>query len=73
MTFDDMDVEPREFDGSAVLRLGLMEPTEAWDCDPFTRLSADPYDLELDEEDSESDWQVLALDRFGDRMVNANW
>lgn len=46
---------------------------EAWDCDPFARPLVDTVDADLDEEDDTGDWQVLALDRFGDRMVNANW
>lgn len=31
------------------------------------------YDLELDEEDDTSDWQVIVLDRFGDRLVNPEY
>ena len=45
----------------------------AWDCDPSFDPIDEAYDLDLDEEDDEGDWQVLALDRFGDRAVNANW
>lgn len=45
-------------------------PNEGWDCDPFAQVIVEPYDLELDIEDDEGDWQVLALDRFGDRNVN---
>ena len=41
----------------------------AWDCDPNARVTLDPYDEGLDEEDSTSDWQTLVLDRFGDRLV----
>lgn len=43
---------------------------EAWDCDPDAQVIVEPYDLGLDEEDDEGDWQVIVLDRFGDRMVN---
>lgn len=46
------------------------EHEEAWDCDPEAEVSAEEYDAGLDEEDDEGDWQVLALDRFGDRIVN---
>ena len=42
----------------------------AWDCDPFFVPEPMAYDLDLDEEDDEGDWQVIVLDRFGDRMVN---
>jgi hypothetical protein len=41
---------------------------EAWDCDLFFVPECLDYDLELDEE--EGDWQVIVLDRFGDRLVN---
>jgi len=46
-----------------------MDDGEAWDCDPDAIVIVEPYDVGLDEEDSD-DWQVIALDRFGDRMVN---
>lgn len=46
------------------------DPTIAWDCDPFMIMPVETYDLELDEEEDETDWQVLVLDRFGDRTVN---
>lgn len=42
---------------------------KAWDCDIFFVAEPLDYDLDLDYEDDEGDWQVLALDRFGDRMV----
>lgn len=42
---------------------------EAWDCNPLHVHEDLSYDLDLDEEDAESDLQVLLLDRFGDRMV----
>jgi hypothetical protein len=45
------------------------DETLAWDCDPFFIPDEEPYDLDLDDEDAFSDWQVLVLDRFGDRMV----
>lgn len=43
---------------------------EAWDCDLFFVSECLDYDLGLDEEDDEGDWQVIVLDRFGDRLVN---
>ena len=46
------------------------EPRVAWDCDPDAIVPAEPYDEGLDDEDAESEWQVIALDRFGDRLVN---
>lgn len=46
------------------------EPCDvAWDCHPGHVHHYEPYDLGLDDEDGEGDWQVLALDRFGDRLV----
>jgi len=42
----------------------------AWDCDPFAALDPEAYDRDLDLEMDKTDWQVLALDRFGDRNVN---
>lgn len=51
----------------------MPEGNEAWDCDIFVQHIEEPYDLDLDEEDDEGDWQVIVLDRFGDRMVNGNW
>lgn len=47
--------------------------TEAWDCDPFFIPECLDYDLDVDCEDSESDWQILALDRFGDRTINGDY
>lgn len=47
----------------------LDAPSEAWDCNPEFLPIDEGYDLDLDEEDSTSDWQVIALDRFGDRLV----
>lgn len=49
------------------------EPTTAWDCDPAFVPEELAYDLDLDEELDETDWQVIVLDRFGDRMVNASY
>lgn len=46
------------------------EPEQAWDCDPDVVLLGDSLDWDLDEEDDTGDWQVLVLDRFGDRTVN---
>ena len=42
---------------------------DAWDCDLFTTVSVEPYDVDIDYEDDESDWQILALDRFADRDI----
>lgn len=41
----------------------------AWDCDPDMVFADEAYDLDLDDTDDTGDWQVLVLDRFGDRMV----
>jgi len=57
----------------AYVCVGQLPDCRAWDCDPLATVECDPYDLGLDLEDGEGDWQVLALDRYGDRMVNANW
>jgi hypothetical protein len=46
-----------------------MTRRHAWDCDPFHIHAEEPYDIDLDESDDTGDWQVLVLDRFGDRMV----
>lgn len=46
---------------------------EAWDCDLFTTVIMEPYDIDLDYEDDEGDWQVLALDRFADRNINGGF
>ena len=46
---------------------------EAWDCDPDMCFEDMSYDLDLYEDDSTGDWQVIALDRFGDRQVNGNY
>lgn len=39
---------------------------EAWDCNPEHIHDNIEYDLDIDEDD----WQLILLDRFGDRMVN---
>jgi hypothetical protein len=44
----------------------------AWDCDPTFLPIYEGVELDLDEEDDEGDWQVLCLDRFGDRLVTAS-
>lgn len=44
---------------------------EAWDCDLFTEVTVDDYDLDIDEEDD--DWQIIALDRFYDRRINSEY
>lgn len=46
---------------------------EAWDCDPSFVPIPETVDLDLIEEDDTGDWQVLVLDRFGDRSVNGDW
>lgn len=47
--------------------------SEGWDCDPDAVVACDSYDEGLDETDDTGDWQVLALDRFGDRNVNGDY
>ena len=42
---------------------------EAWDCDLFTDVTIEPYDIDIDYEDDEGDYQILALDRFADRSI----
>lgn len=49
----------------------MNDDSTAWDCDPFFVPCNEPYDLDLNDED-ESDWQVIALDRFGDRLVRGD-
>lgn len=48
----------------------MHDETTAWDCDPTFVAEPLDYDFDLDYEDAEGDWQVLALDRFSDRLVN---
>jgi len=43
---------------------------EAWDCDLFTDVAVEPYDVDIDYEDDESDYQIIALERFYDRQIN---
>ena len=45
------------------------DDTQAWDCDLFFVPPNEDYMLDIDEEDSEGDWQIIVLDRFGDRLV----
>jgi hypothetical protein len=73
MTYDDMDLHADEFDADTINEIGIFEMRSAWDCDPDTLVSVDEYDAGLDETDDTGDWQVLALDRFGDRNVNPNF
>lgn len=47
-------------------------PSVAWDCDPDAMIFVEDYDADLDETNDTTDWQVLVLDRFGDRMVTEN-
>ena len=44
---------------------------EAWDCDLFTEVTVDDYDLDINEEDD--DWQIIALDRFYDRQIRGDY
>ena len=68
-TYDYLqEAEDRDYDDGV-----LLDGQTAWDCNPDSDVTIDAYDLGLDEEDDEGDWQVLALDRFGDRNVNGNW
>ncbi len=43
---------------------------EAWDCDLFTDVTVEPYDIDIDYEDSTGDYQILALERFFDRQID---
>lgn len=45
---------------------------EAWDCDPHWEPEALGIYDDLDEEQDDTDWQVIVLDRFGDRLVKGN-
>jgi hypothetical protein len=45
------------------------DETTAWDCDLFFVPECLDYDLDIDYEDSESDYQIIALDRFADRNI----
>ena len=46
----------------------------AWDCCLFfvPDVSEEDQYFDLDVEDDEGDWQVIALDRFSDRMLVDN-
>ena len=67
---DDADIRPQDFDAEAIMLVGLFELHTAWDCDPDAAVFVEAYDVDLDENDDTGDWQVLVLDRFGDRTVN---
>lgn len=45
----------------------------AWDCDPTFTPPVEDELIDIDEEDASSDWQIIALDRWGDRRVNGNY
>lgn len=45
----------------------------AWDCDPLFVAEVMDYDMDLDEELDETDWQVIVLDRFHDRLVEPRY
>ena len=47
-----------------------VESGAAWDCNPSFQPIDESYDLDLDDQDDTGDWQVLCLDRYGDRSVN---
>lgn len=49
------------------------EQNVAWDCNPDMVFVDESYDLDLNYEDDTGYWQVLALDRFGDRNVNSKF
>lgn len=49
------------------------EINEAWDCDLFANVTVNHYDLDIDEEDDKSDWQIIALDRFYDRQIRGDY
>ena len=42
---------------------------EAWDCDIFFQPEELDQYFDIDLEDAESDWQIIALDRFADRII----
>lgn len=73
MRFDDLDLCASEFDSEAIIEVGLFDTQLAWDCDPDAIIVIEEYDHGLDDTDGNGDWQVLALDRFGDRNVNASY
>lgn len=45
--------------------------TVAWDCNLFFVPESLDYDLDIDYESD--DWQIIALDRFGDRFIQRNY
>lgn len=49
----------------------LADSTEAWDCNLFFVAESLDYDLDIDYESD--DWQIIALDRFGDRFIQRNY
>jgi hypothetical protein len=69
VTYDDLELRADEFDAPSILLVGLFDTHAAWDCNPDAEVTAEPYDGDLDLEDDTGDWQVLVLDRFGDRSV----
>jgi hypothetical protein len=62
MSFDISEIA-EDFEGFNPVNTG-------WDCDPFQLFELEP---DIDEEDAEGDWQTVVLDRFGDRLVTANY
>lgn len=42
-----------------------------WDCDPTAILDLD--DDCIDEEDAYGDWQSIACDRWGDRLIQGDY
>lgn len=46
-----------------------VEEGVAWDCDPEAHMELDVEELDCDGDD----WQCIALDRFGDRLVNGRY
>lgn len=48
------------------------EIEEAWDCDPNFIPPDENVLTDIDIEDATGDWQIVALDRFHDRIVKSN-
>ena len=42
---------------------------EAWDCNPLFIPPDENILTDIDIEDSTGDWQIIALDRFHDRII----
>jgi len=42
---------------------------EAWDCNPLFMPPDENVLTDIDIEDSTGDWQIIALDRFHDRLL----